>query len=116
MGPRKKFNAIERGHGSQPEERHNKGDNKEPLRRWTCGGEHHMRDCSSHHGGRPWIYSARHRKLGMLVGLFPKFMQWWITGNLIIKHLLSRWNVSFVIKLFLFSLILDLIISILALT
>ena len=57
MGPHKKFNAVERGHRSQPEEQ-NKGDGNKPLRCWTCGGEHRRRDYASHQGNRSQIYNA----------------------------------------------------------
>ena len=35
MAPHKKFNVAERGHGSQPEEKKNKGDGRKRLRCWT---------------------------------------------------------------------------------
>lgn len=42
-----KFNVVERGHGSYPEEEKNKGDGRKPLRCWNCCGEHHKRDFTS---------------------------------------------------------------------
>lgn len=40
----KKFNANGRGEGFQLEEK-NKGDDTNPLQCWTCGEDHHKRDC-----------------------------------------------------------------------
>jgi len=43
-----------------------------------------------------------HRQWGMLGRIFHGFMQCWIIGRCSTSHLLLRWNVSFVINLFLF--------------
>lgn len=63
-----------------------------------------------------FIVLKRHRQLGILGKIFLQFMQHWIIGRLIIKHLLSRWKVGFFIKLFIFLLTLDLTIVTSALT
>lgn len=48
------------------------------------------------------IVLKRHRQWGIFDRIFLVFMQHWIIGRLIIRHILSRWKISFVIKLFLF--------------
>lgn len=48
----KKFNAVDIGNGSQPEEK-NKRDGRKPLQCWTCGREHRKRDYPQHQGGKP---------------------------------------------------------------
>ena len=66
--------------------------------------------------GLRYTVHKRHKLLGMLVRAFLVFMQHWITTGHTIGHLSLRWMISFVIKLFIFWLTLDLIISILVLT
>lgn len=66
--------------------------------------------------GLRYIMHKTHTLLGMLVREFLVFMKHWITNMQTIRHLSLRWTVSFVIKLFIFLLTLDLIISMLALT
>jgi len=58
----------------------------------------------------------RRIQLVMLVIPFLGYMELWSIGRGIIKYRLLRWIVSFVIKLFLFLLIMDLTIFILILT
>ena len=48
------------------------------------------------------IVHKKHRQLGMLDKELHRSMQHWIIGRHITRHLLSRWAVSFVIKLFIF--------------
>ena len=54
------------------------------------------------------IVRRRHKQWGMLEKVFLEFMQHQITRRKIARHLLSRWMVIFVIKLFLFFLFVNL--------
>lgn len=66
--------------------------------------------------GHKSIVLRRHRQLKMLVKSSLKSMQHLITGRQIIRHPLLRWNVSSVIELFPFLLVLDIIIVMFVLT
>jgi len=59
---------------------------------------------------------SRHKQWGMLNRVFHIFMQCWMVGRWITRNLLSRWTTSFVIKLFLFLMPLDISIVMLILT
>lgn len=67
MSPYKKFNSIERGHGSQPKDQ-NKGDGRKPLRCWNYGGEHQNRYFPSRQHGKPHIYNALEAQIVGYVG------------------------------------------------
>ena len=66
--------------------------------------------------GLRYIVYRRHRLLGMWGRVFLVFMQLWSTNRHSTRHLSLRWTISFVIKLFLLLLTLDLIIAMLFLT
>jgi len=52
--------------------------------------------------GLRYTVHRRHRVLEMLVRVYHVFMQHWIKNRQSIRHLLLKWTISFLIKLFLF--------------
>ena len=63
-----------------------------------------------------YIMHRTHKMLGMLVKVFLVFMQHWVIDKKTIRDISLIWTITFVIKLFLFVLTLDLIIDMLVLT
>ena len=45
VSPYKKFNVLEKGHGSQLEEKHNIGHGRGPLQYWICDKYHRKKGC-----------------------------------------------------------------------
>lgn len=103
MVPYKKFNVVEKGHGSLPRELKNRGDGRGPLQCWICSKDHHKKDCPLYQGGIPQIYIAHEAHIvGMLVITFIIFVQLWTISRKIIMHPLLRWKASSLVELFLF--------------
>jgi len=59
MTPHKKSNVANKGYVSHFVEQRNKGNGIEPLKCWTCGGNHHKIYSPLYQGGMPQIYIAQ---------------------------------------------------------
>lgn len=60
--PSKKLITSDRGQGHQYEEQ-NKEVGWNPIVHWTCGKDHHRKDCPQNQGGRPQIYSSQEKHI-----------------------------------------------------
>ena len=61
--PYKKFDVVEKGHGSHPGEQQNKGDGRGPLQCSIYGKDHRKKDFSLYQGSRPHIYNAQEAQM-----------------------------------------------------
>jgi len=59
MTPHKRSNVVNKGYVSHFVDQRNKGNGREPLKCWTCSGNHHKIYSPLYQRGMPQIYIAQ---------------------------------------------------------